>query len=79
MVLTEPGLSTIIEAIRGARIIFQRMRNYAIYVSIRIQTAFSLESLTNGTSSPFFRIFSIAGLLRHHQNRRRFQYHGFRL
>ncbi|KAJ7092061.1 HAD-like domain-containing protein [Mycena belliarum] len=31
IVLTEPGLSTIVHAIRGSRVIFQRMRNYAIY------------------------------------------------
>ena len=31
IVLTEPGLSTIVHAIRQSRIIFHRMRNYAIY------------------------------------------------
>jgi H+-transporting ATPase len=31
IVLTEPGLSVIIDAIRRSRKIFQRMRNYAIY------------------------------------------------
>lgn len=31
IVLTEPGLSTIIHAIRQSRVIFQRMRNYSIY------------------------------------------------
>lgn len=39
IVLTEPGLSTIVHAIRQSRVIFQRMRNYSIYacaVTIRI-------------------------------------------
>jgi hypothetical protein len=31
IVLTEPGLSTIIHAVKQSRIIFQRMRNYSIY------------------------------------------------
>lgn len=31
IVLTEPGLSTIVQAIRQSRMVFQRMRNYAIY------------------------------------------------
>ncbi|KAI9611776.1 hypothetical protein KEM48_004440 [Puccinia striiformis f. sp. tritici PST-130] len=31
IVLTEPGLSTIVHAIRQSRIVFQRMRNYSIY------------------------------------------------
>jgi len=31
IVLTEPGLSTIIHAICGSRIIFQHMRNYSVY------------------------------------------------
>lgn len=30
IVLTEPGLSTIVHAIRQARVIFQRMRNYSM-------------------------------------------------
>ncbi|KAJ1735003.1 hypothetical protein H4217_000454 [Coemansia sp. RSA 1939] len=45
IVLTEAGLSTIIEAFIHSRIIFQRMRNYAIYtcsVTIRIVTTFSI-------------------------------------
>jgi H+-transporting ATPase len=44
-VLTEPGLSVIIEAIIGSRQIFQRMRNYAIYtcsVTIRVVVGFSI-------------------------------------
>ncbi|KAA1111418.1 plasma membrane H+-ATPase [Puccinia graminis f. sp. tritici] len=42
IVLTEPGLSTIVHAIRQSRIVFQRMRNYSIYacaVTIRIVVA----------------------------------------
>ncbi|KAI9021572.1 plasma-membrane proton-efflux P-type ATPase [Phycomyces nitens] len=45
IVLTEPGLSVIIEAIIGSRQIFQRMRNYSIYtcsVTIRIVVGFSI-------------------------------------
>ncbi|CAO3597038.1 unnamed protein product [Absidia cylindrospora] len=45
IVLTEPGLSVIIEAIIGSRQIFQRMRNYAIYtcsVTIRVVVGFSI-------------------------------------
>ena len=33
IVLTQPGLSTIIEAIRQSRIVFQRMQSYSIYAS----------------------------------------------
>lgn len=43
IVLTEPGLSTIVHAIRQSRVIFQRMRNYSIYacaVTIRIGASF---------------------------------------
>ncbi|KAI8381336.1 uncharacterized protein BYT42DRAFT_566168 [Radiomyces spectabilis] len=45
IVLTEPGLSVIIEAIIGSRQIFQRMRNYSIYtcsVTIRVVVGFSI-------------------------------------
>ncbi|KAJ7131664.1 HAD-like domain-containing protein [Mycena crocata] len=45
IVLTKPGLSTIVHAIRGSRVIFQRMRNYAIYacaVTIRIVVCFAI-------------------------------------
>ena len=45
IVLTEPGLLTIVQAICGSRIIFQRMRNYSIYacaVTIRIVVCFAL-------------------------------------
>lgn len=47
IVLTEPGLSTIVHAIRQSRVIFQRMRNYSIYacaVTIRIGTCCLLLS-----------------------------------
>ncbi|MCO5550370.1 hypothetical protein L7F22_003854 [Adiantum nelumboides] len=63
MVLTEPGLSTIIEAIRGARIIFQRMRNYAIYacsVTIRIVVGFSIMAFAYEFDFPPFMILIIA-------------------
>ncbi|KAG1256533.1 hypothetical protein G6F68_009740 [Rhizopus microsporus] len=49
IVLTEPGLSVIIEALIHSRQIFQRMRNYSIYtcsVTIRV--------VTNGTYSKSF-------------------------
>ncbi|KAI8081929.1 E1-E2 ATPase-domain-containing protein [Gilbertella persicaria] len=45
IVLTAPGLSTIVEAIIGSRQIFQRMRNYSIYtcsVTIRVVVGFSI-------------------------------------
>ena len=45
VVLTEPGLSAIIHAIRQSRIIFQRMGNYSIYacaVTIRIVMCFAI-------------------------------------
>ncbi|KZT72241.1 hypothetical protein DAEQUDRAFT_654705, partial [Daedalea quercina L-15889] len=51
IVLTEPGLSTIVHAIRGLRIIFQCMRNYSIYactVAICIVVCFAI--LANGVS-----------------------------
>ncbi|KAF9433877.1 plasma membrane H+-ATPase [Entomortierella beljakovae] len=45
IVLTEPGLSVIIDAILGSRQIFQRMRNYSAYtcsITIRIVLCFSV-------------------------------------
>ncbi|KAL2630280.1 hypothetical protein R1flu_014966 [Riccia fluitans] len=45
IVLTEPGLSTIISALLTSRAIFQRMKNYTIYavsMTIRIVVGFSL-------------------------------------
>ena len=48
IVLTQPGLSTIVHAIRGSRIIFQHMRKYSIYacsVTIRIVVCFGILPL----------------------------------
>ena len=45
VVLTEPGLSTIVHTIRDSRIIFQRMRNYLVYpctVTIHIVVCFAV-------------------------------------
>ena len=47
IVLTEPGLSTIVHVIRQSCIIFQRMRNYSSYacpVTIRIVVCFAILS-----------------------------------
>ena len=63
IVLTEPGLSTIVHAIRGSRIIFQRMRNYAIYacaVTIRIVVCFAMLAFAYKFDFPPFMILIIA-------------------
>ncbi|PPQ69946.1 hypothetical protein CVT25_001990 [Psilocybe cyanescens] len=63
IVLTEPGLSTIVHAIRQSRIIFQRMRNYAIYacaVTIRIVVAFAVLAFTYKFDFPPFMVLIIA-------------------
>ncbi|KAI0042080.1 plasma-membrane proton-e [Auriscalpium vulgare] len=63
IVLTEPGLSTIVHAIRGSRIIFQRMRNYAIYacaVTIRIVVCFAVLSFCYRFQFPPFMVLIIA-------------------
>ncbi|PPQ74168.1 hypothetical protein CVT24_012859 [Panaeolus cyanescens] len=63
IVLTEPGLSTIVHAIRQSRIIFQRMRNYSIYacaVTIRIVVAFAILAFTYKLDFPPFMILIIA-------------------
>ncbi|TFY74578.1 hypothetical protein EWM64_g9434 [Hericium alpestre] len=63
IVLTEPGLSTIVHAIRGSRVIFQRMRNYAIYacaVTIRIVVCFSVLAFGYKFSFPPFMVLIIA-------------------
>ncbi|KAJ7275735.1 hypothetical protein C8J57DRAFT_1434527 [Mycena rebaudengoi] len=63
IVLTEPGLSTIVHAIRGSRIIFQRMRNYAIYacaVTIRIVVCFAILAFAYQFDFPPFMILIIA-------------------
>ena len=63
IVLTEPGLSTIVHAIRGSRIIFQRMRNYAIYacaVTIRIVVCFAILLFAYKFQFPPFMVLIIA-------------------
>ena len=63
IVLTEPGLSTIVHAIRQSRIIFQRMRNYSIYacaVTIRIVVCFAILAFTYRFDFPPFMILVIA-------------------
>jgi len=63
IVLTEPGLSTIVHAIRGSRIIFQRMRNYSIYacaVTIRIVVCFGILSFAYKFDFPPFMVLIIA-------------------
>jgi H+-transporting ATPase len=63
IVLTQPGLSTIVHAIRGSRIIFQRMRNYSIYacaVTIRIVVCFSVLAFTYKFDFPPFMVLVIA-------------------
>ncbi|KAF8346763.1 hypothetical protein F5887DRAFT_1271675 [Amanita rubescens] len=63
IVLTEPGLSTIVHAIRGSRIIFQRMRNYSIYacaVTIRIVVCFSILAFAFKFDFPTFMVLIIA-------------------
>ncbi|TFY52141.1 hypothetical protein EVG20_g10688, partial [Dentipellis fragilis] len=63
IVLTEPGLSTIVHAIRGSRVIFQRMRNYAIYacaVTIRIVVCFSILAFGYKFQFPPFMVLIIA-------------------
>lgn len=63
IVLTEPGLSTIVHAIRGSRVIFQRMRNYAIYacaVTIRIVVCFAILAFAYNFDFPPFMVLIIA-------------------
>jgi len=63
IVLTEPGLSTIVHAIRGSRVIFQRMRNYAIYacaVTIRIVVCFAVLAFAYNFDFPPFMVLIIA-------------------
>lgn len=65
IVLTEPGLSTIVHAIYGSRVIFQRMRNYAIYacaVTIRIVVGFALMAFIWQFNFPPFMVLIIAVL-----------------
>jgi len=63
IVLTEPGLSTIVHAIRGSRVIFQRMRNYSIYacaVTIRIVVCFAVLAFAYKFDFPPFMVLIIA-------------------
>lgn len=63
IVLTEPGLSTIVHAIRGSRVIFQRMRNYSIYacaVTIRIVVCFAILAFAYQFDFPPFMVLIIA-------------------
>ncbi|KAJ1654732.1 hypothetical protein IWQ61_005389 [Dispira simplex] len=63
IVLTEPGLSVIIEAITGSRQIFQRMRNYAIYtcsVTIRVVVGFAVLVFAFKFDFPPFLILILA-------------------
>ncbi|KAJ1943781.1 hypothetical protein GGF37_002493 [Kickxella alabastrina] len=63
IVLTEAGLSTIIEAFLHSRIIFQRMRNYAIYtcaVTVRIVTTFSILVFAFKFDFPPFMVLILA-------------------
>ncbi|KAJ2723990.1 hypothetical protein GGI07_002277 [Coemansia sp. Benny D115] len=63
IVLTEAGLSTIIEAFIHSRVIFQRMRNYAIYtcsVTIRIVTTFSILVFAFKFNFPPFMVLILA-------------------
>ncbi|CAH7690502.1 putative plasmamembrane-ATPase [Phakopsora pachyrhizi] len=63
IVLTEPGLSTIVHAIRQSRIVFQRMRNYSIYtcaVTIRIVVGFVVMAFAFKFDFPPFMALVIA-------------------
>ena len=63
IVLTKPGLSTIMHAIRGSRIIFQHMRNYTIYtcaITIRIVVCFSILAFAYKFDFPLFMVLIIA-------------------
>ncbi|KAI8087624.1 uncharacterized protein B0P05DRAFT_531697, partial [Gilbertella persicaria] len=63
IVLTEPGLSVIIEAIIGSRQIFQRMRNYSIYtcsVTIRVVVGFAILCFAFQYNFPPFMVLILA-------------------
>ncbi|CAD6918638.1 unnamed protein product [Tilletia laevis] len=65
IVLTEPGLSTIVEAIIHSRIIFQRMRNYSMYacaITIRITAGFFILTAAFKFSFPPFLCLILACL-----------------
>ena len=63
IILTEPGLSTIVHAICGSSVIFQRMRSYAIYacaVTIRIVVCFSILVFSYKLQFPLVMLLIIA-------------------
>ncbi|KAI1318967.1 plasma membrane H+-ATPase [Mortierella claussenii] len=63
IVLTEPGLSVIIDAILGSRQIFQRMRNYSAYtcsITIRVVLCFSVMCFAWKFDFPPFMILILA-------------------
>ncbi|PWN52859.1 plasma-membrane proton-e [Violaceomyces palustris] len=65
IVLIEPGLSTIVEAIRQSRVIFGRMKNYAAYaaaITIRVVIGFSLLAFIWKNDFPPFMVLIIAFL-----------------
>ncbi|KAI8360978.1 hypothetical protein B0O80DRAFT_147094 [Mortierella sp. GBAus27b] len=63
IVLTEPGLSVIIDAILGSRQIFQRMRNYSAYtcsITIRVVLCFSIMCFAWKFDFPPFMVLILA-------------------
>ncbi|KAI8088739.1 uncharacterized protein BX664DRAFT_379051 [Halteromyces radiatus] len=63
IVLTEPGLSVIIEAFIHSRQIFQRMRNYSIYtcsVTIRVVIGFAILVFAFQSDFPPFMVLILA-------------------
>ncbi|CAO3579972.1 unnamed protein product [Absidia cylindrospora] len=63
IVLTEPGLSVIIEALIHSRQIFQRMRNYSIYtcsVTIRVVVGFAVLCFAFQYDFPPFMVLILA-------------------
>ncbi|KAI8088744.1 uncharacterized protein BX664DRAFT_261822 [Halteromyces radiatus] len=63
IVLTEPGLSVIIEALIHSRQIFQRMRNYSIYtcsVTIRVVVGFAIMCFAFQYDFPPFMVLILA-------------------
>ena len=63
IVLTKPGLSTIVHAIRQSRIIFHRMRNYTIYtcsIIIHIVVTFAVLAFMYKFDFPPFMVLIIA-------------------
>ncbi|KAG0346348.1 plasma membrane H+-ATPase [Podila humilis] len=63
IVLTEPGLSVIIDAILGSRQIFQRMRNYSAYtcsITIRVVVCFSVMCFAWKFDFPPFMVLILA-------------------